>query len=158
MPGKVNPVIPEAVNMVCAKVIGNDVSISISGINGNLDLNVMMPIIAHDLLQSVELEANVSRVFAEKCVLGITASPTRCRDLGEKSAAFHGAPPTAEFPAGTGQEYGGEHQGSLHRVPLRAKPGLRVIPCPNASLPLIPVGDGAVDSRTAPARVFKRRA
>jgi fumarate hydratase class II len=88
MPGKVNPVIPEAVNMVAAKVIGNDASISIAALNGNLDLNVMMPILAHDLLQAIELEANVCRVFAEKCVLGITADAKRCRELGEKSAAL----------------------------------------------------------------------
>ena len=51
-------------------------------------MNVMMPIIAHDLLQSIELEANASRVFAEKCILGITADAKRCRELGEKSAAL----------------------------------------------------------------------
>jgi fumarate hydratase class II len=88
MPGKVNPVIPEAVNMVAAKVIGNDASIAIAGLNGNLDLNVMMPIIAHDLLQSIELEANAARALAEKCIAGITADRKRCRELAEKSAAL----------------------------------------------------------------------
>jgi fumarate hydratase class II len=88
MPGKVNPVIPEAVNMVAAKVIGLDATIVIAGLNGNLDLNVMMPVIAYDLLQAIELEASAARVFAEKCVLGITADAKRCRDLGEKSAAL----------------------------------------------------------------------
>jgi fumarate hydratase class II len=88
MPGKVNPVIPEAVNMVAAKVIGNDASVAIAGLNGNLDLNVMMPIIAHDLLQSIELEANASRALAEKCIAGITADRKRCRELAEKSAAL----------------------------------------------------------------------
>ena len=83
MPGKVNPVIAEAVNMVAAQVIGYDAAIAVAAMNGNLDLNVMMPVIAHDLLESVELTASASRVFAEKCVRGIKANVERCREYAE---------------------------------------------------------------------------
>ena len=88
MPGKVNPVIPEAVNMAAARLIGNDATIAVAGMNGNLELNVMMPVIAHALLESVELLGNVARVLAEKCVNGITADAERCRSYAEKSAAL----------------------------------------------------------------------
>jgi fumarate hydratase class II len=83
MPGKVNPVIAEAVNMVAAQIIGYDAAVAIAAMNGNLDLNVMMPVIAHDLLESIELTASASRVFAEKCVNGIKANVERCRQYGE---------------------------------------------------------------------------
>ncbi len=83
MPGKVNPVIPEAVNMVAAQIIGYDAAVAIAAMNGNLDLNVMMPVIAHDLLESIELTASASRVFAEKCVRGIKANVERCRQYAE---------------------------------------------------------------------------
>jgi fumarate hydratase class II len=88
MPGKVNPVIPEAVNMVAARLIGNDATVAIAAMNGSLDLNVMMPVIAHAVLDSVELLGNASRVFAEKCVGGIKADAARCRTYAEKSAAL----------------------------------------------------------------------
>ena len=68
MPGKVNPVIPEAVTMVCAQVIGNDTAITLAGQSGNFQLNVMLPVIAHNLLQSIELLANSSRVLADKAI------------------------------------------------------------------------------------------
>jgi fumarate hydratase class II len=83
MPGKVNPVIAEAVNMVAAQIIGYDAAVAIAAMNGNLDLNVMMPVIAYDLLESIELAASASRVFAEKCVVGIKANVERCRQYGE---------------------------------------------------------------------------
>ncbi|MET0152030.1 MAG: class II fumarate hydratase [Candidatus Binatia bacterium] len=83
MPGKVNPVIAEAVNMVAAQIIGYDAAVVIAAMNGNLDLNVMMPVIAYDLLESIELGASASRVFAEKCVSGIKANIERCRQYGE---------------------------------------------------------------------------
>ncbi len=83
MPGKVNPVIAEAVNMVAAQIIGYDAAVAIAAMNGNLDLNVMMPVIAHDLLESIELTASASRVLAEKCVVGIKANLERCRRYGE---------------------------------------------------------------------------
>ena len=74
MPGKVNPVIPEAVAMVCAQVIGNDTTITVAGQAGNFQLNVMLPVIAYNLLQSVELIANVSHVLADKAIEGFTVN------------------------------------------------------------------------------------
>jgi fumarate hydratase class II len=88
MPGKVNPVIPEAVCMVAAQVIGNDMAIMVAGQSGLLELNVMMPLIAYDLLQSIELEANAARALAEKCVEGIKADEERCLRLAERSLAL----------------------------------------------------------------------
>jgi fumarate hydratase class II len=88
MPGKVNPVIPEAVNMVAAQIIGNDAAICVSGLNGNLDLNVMMPVIAHNLIESVEIAAGAARALNENCVAGIRANRDRCRDYAENSAAL----------------------------------------------------------------------
>src|SRR5438552_402380 len=83
MPGKVNPVIPEAVNQVAALVIGHDATIAIAGMNGNLDLNVMMPVIAHALLEQVAVTAAAARVFARRCVVGIRANVERCRQYAE---------------------------------------------------------------------------
>ncbi len=74
MPGKVNPVIPEAVAMVCAQVVGNDAAITIGGQSGNFQLNVMLPMIAHNLLQSIDLLANASRVLADKAIAGFTVN------------------------------------------------------------------------------------
>jgi fumarate hydratase, class II len=88
MPGKVNPVIPEAVNMVAAQIIGNDAAISVGGMNGNLDLNVMMPVIAHNLLESLDLLGCAARVLAEKCVGGITANVPQCLDYAERTASL----------------------------------------------------------------------
>jgi fumarate hydratase class II len=88
MPGKVNPVIAEAVNMVAAHIIGNDAAICIAGINGNLDLNVMMPVIAHNILESLELLGTIAKVFAEKCVCGIIANRSQCRAYGERTASL----------------------------------------------------------------------
>jgi fumarate hydratase class II len=88
MPGKVNPVIPEVVLMVAAQVIGNDTTITICGMGGNFELNVMMPVIAFNLLQSIEILANVSRLLAETCVDGITANRERCEELVERSLAM----------------------------------------------------------------------
>ncbi len=85
MPGKVNPVIPEALNLVAAQVIGNDAAIAVCGALGQLELNIMMPVIAYDLLQSVEILANGSKVLAEKCVAGITADRKRCLEYADRS-------------------------------------------------------------------------
>jgi fumarate hydratase class II len=74
MPGKVNPVIPEAVAMVCAQVIGNDVTVTIAGQSGNFQLNVMLPIIAHNLLQSIELLSNAAVLLADSAIEGFTAN------------------------------------------------------------------------------------
>jgi fumarate hydratase class II len=76
-------VIPEAVNMVAAQVIGYDAAIAVAAMNGNLDLNVMMPIIAHDLLEAIELTAAAARVLAEKCVRGIRANVAQCLRYAE---------------------------------------------------------------------------
>ena len=88
MPGKVNPVIPEAVMMVAAQVVGNDATIAWAGMPGNFDLNVMMPVIAYNLLQSIELLASSSALLAEKCVEGIEANRERCEELVERSLAM----------------------------------------------------------------------
>ncbi|MFZ0428608.1 MAG: class II fumarate hydratase [Acidobacteriota bacterium] len=88
MPGKVNPVIAEAVTMVAAQVIGNDVTITVSGQAGNFELNVMMPVLAHNLLQSIQLLSNAGSVLAEKCIDGLNADRTRARDMVEKSLAM----------------------------------------------------------------------
>ena len=88
MPGKVNPVIPESVLMVAAQVIGNDATITISGMGGNFDLNVMMPVIAYNLLQSIEILGNASALLAERCVEGIEANRERCEELVERSLAM----------------------------------------------------------------------
>jgi len=74
MPGKVNPVIPEATAMVCAQVIGNDTTITIAGQSGNFQLNVMLPLVAHTLLQSIGTLANVSRLLADKAISGFTVN------------------------------------------------------------------------------------
>jgi fumarate hydratase class II len=77
MPGKVNPVIPEAVTMVAAQVIGNDTTITIAGQSGNFQLNVMLPLIAYNLLQSIELLANAARALAERAIAGFTVNKAR---------------------------------------------------------------------------------
>jgi len=85
MPGKVNPVLPEATLMVCAQVIGNDAAITVAGASGNFELNVMLPVIARNVLESLRLLANASRLLAERCVDGITANAYRCREYAESS-------------------------------------------------------------------------
>ncbi|MCB0046895.1 MAG: class II fumarate hydratase [Caldilineaceae bacterium] len=81
MPGKVNPVIPEAMTMVCAQVIGNDVTITIGGQAGNFQLNVMLPVVAYNLLQSIHILANASRVLADKAIAGFTVNEARISGL-----------------------------------------------------------------------------
>ena len=78
----------ESMMMVCAQVIGNDTTITWAGANGNFELNVMMPVMAHNLLESIRLLANVVDVFCEKCVRGIEANEERCRELVELSMAM----------------------------------------------------------------------
>ena len=87
MPGKVNPVIPEAVLQVCAQVIGNDTTVTVAGMQGNFELNVMIPVMARNLLQSVDLLASSTRVLAERCVAGIEANEERCLTLAELTLA-----------------------------------------------------------------------
>jgi aspartate ammonia-lyase len=88
MPGKVNPSIAEMVNMVCFQVIGNDVAIAAAADAGQLELNVMMPMIAHAVLFSMLILANASRVFAERCVEGIEADAAQCAHWLERSPAL----------------------------------------------------------------------
>jgi fumarate hydratase class II len=85
MPGKVNPVVPEALCMVCAQVIGNDAAIAFGCASGSFELNVMLPMMARSVLESVRLLANVSRLFADRCVDGIVADVDRCREYAESS-------------------------------------------------------------------------
>ncbi len=88
MPGKVNPVIAESVTMVCAQVIGNDVTVTVGGQAANFELIVMMPVMAYNLLQSIELLASASNNFAAKCIEGIKANEERCKSLIEESLAM----------------------------------------------------------------------
>jgi len=85
MPGKVNPVVPEALCMVCAQVIGNDAAIAFGGSAGNFELNVMLPMLARNVLESIRLLSNASRLFADRCVAGITANVERCLEYAESS-------------------------------------------------------------------------
>ncbi|MBZ0156199.1 MAG: class II fumarate hydratase [Alphaproteobacteria bacterium] len=79
MPGKVNPVIPEAVRMVCARVMGNDTTITVSCLSGELELNTMLPVIGYSLLESVEILSSVARIFADKAVAGMRVNTERIR-------------------------------------------------------------------------------
>jgi len=88
MPGKVNPVMPEMLTMVCFQVIGNDMTIALAAAHGEFELNVMMPVIAFDLLLSAKLLTNALRVFTEKAVVGIHAHAERCRYYAESSPAL----------------------------------------------------------------------
>jgi fumarate hydratase, class II len=88
MPGKVNPVLCESMMMVCAQVFGNDIVVTWSGANGNFELNVMMPVMAHNILESIRLLGNAADAFTEKCVVGIEANEERCRELVELSMAM----------------------------------------------------------------------
>jgi fumarate hydratase class II len=86
MPGKVNPVMSEMVMQVAAQVVGNDATITWSGANGNFELNVMMPVLAHNLLESIALLGAAASTFAERCVDGIEANTERVRELLERNA------------------------------------------------------------------------
>lgn len=88
MPGKVNPVIPEAVLMVCARVIGNDQTVAWAGASGNFELNVAIPVMGNSLLESIRLLANSSRVLADKTIKGLEANQERALALAESSPAI----------------------------------------------------------------------
>ncbi|MDQ3470646.1 MAG: lyase family protein, partial [Actinomycetota bacterium] len=88
MPGKVNPVLCESVNQVAARVFGNDATVGYAASQGILELNTYLPVIADALLESGTLLANVSRVFAQRCVAGIEADVERCRQYAERSSAL----------------------------------------------------------------------
>ncbi|MCU1575225.1 MAG: aspA [Micrococcaceae bacterium] len=88
MPGKVNPVVPEAVLMVCARVIGNDATVAWAGASGSFELNVAIPVMAASLLESIRLLSNSSRVLADKTIDGLTANVERARFLAEASPSI----------------------------------------------------------------------
>ena len=88
MPGKVNPVVPEAVCQVVAQVVGNDAAVGFGCAAGNFELNVMLPVIASNLLESIRLLSAVSRVLADKCVVGIAADEERCRSYALSSPSI----------------------------------------------------------------------
>jgi fumarate hydratase class II len=88
MPGKVNPVLPEAVCQVVSQVVGNDAAVAFGGSAGNFELNVMLPVIARNLLESIRLLASVSRSFAEKCIDGIEANVEQCKAYAESSPSI----------------------------------------------------------------------
>ncbi len=88
MPGKVNPVIPEAVCQVVAQVVGNDAAVAFGGSAGTFELNVMLPVIGRNLLESITILASISRLFADRCVDGIEADEERCRRYAESSASI----------------------------------------------------------------------
>jgi fumarate hydratase class II len=88
MPGKVNPVLAEATTMVCAQVIGNDATVAFAGASGNFELNVMLPVMARNLLESIRLLSNVSRLLADRCISGIEANVDHCRMLAESSPSI----------------------------------------------------------------------
>lgn len=85
MPGKVNPVVPEAVLMVAAQVTGNDTTVAVAGASGNFELNVMLPVIGKNLLESVRLLSSAARLLADRTVRGITANTERAREYAESS-------------------------------------------------------------------------
>ena len=88
MPGKVNPVIAESLAQVCAQVIGNDAAIAFGGASGLLDLNVMLPVMAHNLLESERLLANAVQMFTDKCIVGLSANRERCAEQIEWSMSM----------------------------------------------------------------------
>ena len=88
MPGKVNPVIAESLLQVCAQIIGNDAAVTVGGLSGNFELNVMMPVMARNLLESISLMTRASSNFTEKCLEGLEADEERCAEMIEKSLAM----------------------------------------------------------------------
>jgi fumarate hydratase class II len=88
MPGKVNPVIPESLIQACVQVIGNDAAITLGGLSGNFELNVMMPLMAHNLLQSIQILANAIVNFSRRCVAGLEADRNRCEEMVDRSLAL----------------------------------------------------------------------
>jgi fumarate hydratase class II len=88
MPGKVNPVMAESLMQVCAQVVGNDTAITLGGLAGNFELNVMMPMMAHNLLQTIDLLTNSINQFNERCLRGLEADRERCKSLIEQSLAM----------------------------------------------------------------------
>jgi fumarate hydratase class II len=101
MPGKINPVIPEATMMVAAQVIGNDATITIGAQHGNFGLNVMLPVIALNLLQSIELLASISQVLADKAIAGFTVNTAHIAELVDRNPIMvTGLNPVIGYEAG----------------------------------------------------------
>ena len=120
MPGKVNPVIPEVVTQVAAQVIGNDAAIAIGGMQGHFELNVFVPLIARNLLDSIKLLASASRLLAEKCVDGIEANRENCERYAELTlSAGDGAQPVHRLRQGGRDRQGG---GRLRPLAARGRP------------------------------------
>lgn len=88
MPGKVNPVLPEACVQVAAQVIGNDATVAFAGSQGNFELNVMLPLMARNLLESIRLLSNVTRLLADRCIDGLVADVARCKNFAESSPSI----------------------------------------------------------------------
>ena len=88
MPGKVNPVIPEVVNQVAFQIIGNDQVISMAAEAGQLELNVMQPVLVYNLFQSIEMLENALETFIDNCIVGIKANRERCRELVDRSVGI----------------------------------------------------------------------
>jgi fumarate hydratase class II len=88
MPGKVNPVVAEALSMVCAQVIGNDAAVAFGGAAGNFELNIMLPMLARNVLESIRLLSSSTQLFADRCIRGITADETRTREYAEGSPSL----------------------------------------------------------------------
>ncbi|MDX1763763.1 MAG: aspartate ammonia-lyase, partial [bacterium] len=88
MPGKVNPVMAECLNMVCFQVVGNDLTISMAAQAGQMELNVMMPVMIHNLLSSMEILKNFIPHFSKRCVAGIAANDDRCKGYFEQSVGL----------------------------------------------------------------------
>jgi fumarate hydratase class II len=88
MPGKVNPVVCEAVRQVSAQVVGNDAAVAFAGTQGDFELNVMLPVMARNVLESTKLLASVSRAFADRCVAGLEADEEVCRGYAEGSPSI----------------------------------------------------------------------
>ena len=85
MPGKVNPVVPESVAMMAVQVMGNDAAITVAGASGNFQLNVMLPVIAHNLLQSIHLLASVARALADSAIAGFTVNKARLAEALDRN-------------------------------------------------------------------------
>jgi fumarate hydratase class II len=88
MPGKVNPVMAESLMQVCAQVVGNDATVALGGMSGNFELNVMMPVMTHNLLQSIDLLSNAVTLFTTRCLQGLEADRGRCEAMVEESLAM----------------------------------------------------------------------
>ena len=126
MPGKVNPVLPEVTLMVCAQVVGNDAAVAWAGAAGNFELNVMQPVIARNVLESIRLLARSTGLLATRCVDGITVDRVRLRRHAEASTAH--SPPHLNRVLGYDATAAGRQAGAVrgdHRPGVRAEAGSR---------------------------------